>query len=352
MHCWELNMTQMRQNLSSQNNDRILLVGDVETAFANSSRLESLHVERCNTMLDAVSIAAKKKFDAICIIVTGFGPHLRPALKTLRRVSPQARIILLVQMYEEPFAIEMVNTSNKPRGYADDYAICPIAVEKFLSEILQNTGMPAQAADTAAAKQDSGMFEHLTKLATEDDLTGLKNRRYAREFLRQILERGKQENMRLTLLIFDIDNFKHYNDAYGHAAGDEILRQAALLMRNSCRKHDVVARIGGDEFAVIFWDAPKESELETGRRSAQAEHPHEIFFIAERFRRELNSTHLPSLGPEGKGVLTISGGLAGFPRDGSSVEELFEQADRGLLEAKRSGKNRIYLVGEPLKEQQ
>ena len=157
--------------------------------------------------------------------------------------------------------------------------------------------------------------------------------------------------MCLTLLVFDIDNFKHYNDVYGHAAGDEILRQAAILMRNCCRKHDVVARIGGDEFAVIFWDAPKESDLESGRRAAQTEHPREIFFIAERFRRELSAAHLPSLGAEGKGVLAISGGLAGFPRDGSGVAELFEQADRGLLEAKRSGKNRIYLVGEPVDQQ-
>jgi two-component system, cell cycle response regulator len=151
--------------------------------------------------------------------------------------------------------------------------------------------------------------------------------------------------------MFDIDNFKHYNDVYGHEAGDEILRQAAILMRNCCRKHDVVARIGGDEFAVIFWDAPKESDLENGRRAAQAEHPHEIFFIAERFRRELNAAHLPSLGPEGKGVLAISGGLAGFPRDGADVEELFKQADKGLFEAKRSGKNQIYLVGEPAGKQ-
>ena len=306
-------------------------------------------------MLDAISIAAQKKFETICIVMAGFGPQMRAALKTLRQVNPAAKIILLVQMYEEPFAIELVNALNEQPGYADDYAICPITVKKFLSDMLKQHRCTAGAADDGRMPLPSRIrrcLSSLTRLATEDDLTGLKNRRYAREFLRQIIERAKEENMRLTLLIFDIDNFKHYNDVYGHAAGDDILRQAAILMRNCCRKHDVVARIGGDEFAVIFWDAPKESDLENGRRAAQAEHPHEIFFIAERFRRELNAAHLPSLGPEGKGVLTISGGLAGFPRDGSSVEELFEQADKGLLEAKRSGKNRIYLVGEPADQQQ
>ena len=69
--------------------------------------------------------------------------------------------------------------------------------------------------------------------------------------------------------------------------------------------------------------------------------------IPPRFRRELKTAELHLLGPQGKGVLTISGGLASFPRDGSTIQQLFNQADNALLEAKRSGKNRIYLVGKP-----
>ncbi|MHC4762062.1 MAG: GGDEF domain-containing protein, partial [Planctomycetota bacterium] len=167
------------------------------------------------------------------------------------------------------------------------------------------------------------------------------------EFARQIIEHAKQTNGRVTLLVFDIDNFKHYNDVYSHSAGDEILKQAAVLMQRSCRGHDVVGRIGGDEFAVIFWDDPKRKTgpSEDERRSAQADHPKEAIFIAKRFRRELNKAELPLLGEEGKGVLAISGGLASFPRDGLTIQQLFGQADKALLDAKRSGKNRIYLVG-------
>ena len=87
-------------------------------------------------------------------------------------------------------------------------------------------------------------------------MTGLKNRRYIREFTRQIIEYARKENGRVTLLVFDIDDFKKYNDTYGHTAGDEILKQAASLMHRCCRPHDVVGRIGGDEFAVVFWDDP------------------------------------------------------------------------------------------------
>jgi len=192
-------------------------------------------------------------------------------------------------------------------------------------------------------------MKQLEKLATEDELTGLKNRRYVWEFCSQIIERVREDSGRVTLLLFDIDDFKHYNDVYGHAAGDEILQQAAVLMRRICRPHDAVGRIGGDEFAVVFWDGPKRESagVEAERRSAAADHPREAIFIAERFRREFNRSELHMLGPDGKGVLTISGGLASFPRDGSTIQELFRQADTAMLEAKRSGKNRIYLVGRP-----
>ena len=192
-------------------------------------------------------------------------------------------------------------------------------------------------------------LEHLEQLATTDDLTGLKNRRYIWEFARQILDRARQAQGRVTLLVFDIDNFKHYNDVYGHPAGDEILRQAAILMRRCCRPHDVVGRIGGDEFAVVFWDDPHSASggVPRERRSATAEHPTEAITVAKRFQQALGNADLRLLGPQGEGVLTISGGLASFPRDGSTVQQLFERADHALLEAKRSGKNRIYLVGQP-----
>ncbi len=78
-----------------------------------------------------------------------------------------------------------------------------------------------------------------------------------------------------------------------------------------------------------------------------ADHPQEAIIIAKRFVRELEKTELHLLGPAGKGLLTISGGLASFPRDGSTAQGLFHRADEALLEAKRSGKNRIYLVGSP-----
>ena len=180
--------------------------------------------------------------------------------------------------------------------------------------------------------------EALHRLAITDHLTGAYNRRYFYHFTDQLLERAKSERFRVTLLLYDIDNFKQYNDTYGHAAGDEILRETADLMKRITRKHDIVARIGGDEFAVLFWDAEPP-------RQPGSQHPETAYILADRFVKALSNHRFSFLKSEAKGTLTISGGLATFPWDGQTCRELLRHADMALREAKRSGKNAIYIVG-------
>jgi diguanylate cyclase (GGDEF)-like protein len=327
---------------------QILLIGNVNGAFSASFDIRKLGWIQCENIIEGISAAGDKKFDLIGIIVSSFGTRLRSSLRILRRVSKGAKIILLAQMFEEPLALQLVNWSSDGESTADDYLICPVRVEQFTESIKRpEPEKPDMKAKEELNPDKDVMVRELIKMATEDVLTGMKNRRYVKEFLRQIIDRARRENSKVTVLIFDIDNFKHYNDVYGHSAGDSILMQASILMQRCCRSHDIVGRIGGDEFAVVFWDGPKKQGSEAERRATQSDHPKEAIFIAERFRKELNATEMPLLGPEGQGVLTISGGLASFPGDGLGADELFEQADKALLEAKRSGKNRIYLVGKP-----
>jgi len=339
------------ENLSSdRGNDRILLIGKTDSIFLDADAvIRRLPCEVKANISDAVETAAKNKFVAIVVVMSGVSAKLDLALKSLREVTRNAKIILLAKIYEEPMAMRLVDSACNGTALADDYLICPVQTNKFYECVMPVTKQQAEGVGTSEPDITRERVRQLEKLATEDELTGLKNRRYIWEFSRQIMEHSKKRGRRVTLLIFDIDNFKHYNDVYGHLAGDEVLKQAAVLMQRCCRGHDVVGRVGGDEFAVVFWDDPRrgQSAEETERRFATADHPKEAIFIAKRFRKELKKTELPQLGPEGRGVLTISGGLASFPRDGSTIDKLFEEADKALLEAKRCGKNRIYLLGSP-----
>ncbi len=180
--------------------------------------------------------------------------------------------------------------------------------------------------------------ESLRRLAITDHLTGAHNRRYFYHVTDQILLRGDAKSFRVTLLLFDIDEFKRYNDTYGHAAGDEILREIARLIKRTTRVQDIVARIGGDEFAVLFWD-PAEP------RQPNSQPPEAAYIVAERFRKAVERHEFPALGSEARGSLTISGGLASFPDDGRSCRELLRSADRALKVVKETGKNATLLIG-------
>lgn len=332
----------------------ILLVGSASDAFDDSAKLSRLGYRHCESLLDAITLASRESFEKIYIVMSNFPGQLESTLKPLRQASIDSRIILLAQMHEEPKAMEMISIKGGIQSPANDYFICPADRDIFDSNgrATSKKILSIQQTHPGLTGQLEKRIKELEKLVTEDDLTGLKNRRYVREFFRQIIQHAKQEDMQVSLFVFDIDDFKHYNDTYGHPIGDMVLKQAATMMKRCCREHDIIGRIGGDEFAVIFWDCPVErnkghisQQAESERRKTAGEHPHEAFFMSERFRKQISSTELTFLGTGGKGELTISGGLASYPRDGLNTEELFVQADKAMLEAKRSGKNRIYLIG-------
>ena len=152
----------------------------------------------------------------------------------------------------------------------------------------------------------------------------------------------------VTLLLFDIDDFKKYNDRSATASATRSCRQTAALMKRCTREHDLVARIGGDEFAVVFWDkegprqprTPAPAPCPAARRSAASR-------SSSASRRLIAVEDFPLLGQSGKGVLGISAGLAVFPYEAPTTwTALIAEADRRLMHgAKRSGKNTLFIVG-------
>jgi diguanylate cyclase (GGDEF)-like protein len=169
--------------------------------------------------------------------------------------------------------------------------------------------------------------EKLRQLAITDGLTGLYNYRFFREQLLHELDRARRHNLNVSLVMTDIDYFKHYNDKHGHPAGDVVLRTIATLLRENIRKIDIAARYGGEEFALIL--------VETDKASAK--------IAAEKIRKIAEDYPFMYAEQQPGGRLTLSMGVATFPEDGDDFESLVSTADKRLYRAKQLGRNRVVL---------
>ncbi|MDX1673233.1 MAG: diguanylate cyclase [Longimicrobiales bacterium] len=170
----------------------------------------------------------------------------------------------------------------------------------------------------------------LADMALTDPLTQLPNRRHFEEVLRAELDRVNRYGGKCSVAIADVDFFKHYNDKLGHLAGDRALRELADVMRRELRLHDMVARFGGEEFSMIMINAGKDESLP----------------ILERIRAEVEEHPFRQRDIQPTGRLTISAGLAAFPEDGTTYEQILGEADEALYEAKHGGRNQVCVAGE------
>lgn len=187
----------------------------------------------------------------------------------------------------------------------------------------------ALSSQAAVAIGHARLHEKVKKLAATDDLTGLPNVRTFYERINLEVERSRRFKHDLSLAMIDIDDFKVYNDTYGHLAGDELLWELALVLNGEARSLDLLARYGGEEFVVMMVET---SALE-GRE------------LAERLRKAVNE-HIFSISTVQKAKeITVSIGIASLPDHAHTVRELVDQADKALLKAKRLGKNRVVIAG-------
>ncbi len=167
------------------------------------------------------------------------------------------------------------------------------------------------------------------RYASTDALTGLHNRGWLDDAFDREIKRSERDQLPLALIMIDVDDFKNYNDAYGHLAGDKVLVSVADAIRSPLRPNDLVARFGGEEFAVLL----PETTVDNAR------------IIAERLRKRVSETDPGELDGKVLPKATISLGIAGR-QSGYMLDMMIAAADVAMYHAKRSGKNRIEIASE------
>ena len=177
--------------------------------------------------------------------------------------------------------------------------------------------------------------KELHELSITDSLTGLYNRKHLMETLDNEVARSKRHKHDFAVLVVDIDHFKEYNDTYGHLEGDDVLSRLAKVFKKSVRSCDYVARYGGEEFILVLPEiGPKDGVK-----------------AAERIRKKVVKEKFAG---DGKPIqVTVSVGVASYPKDGEEPQAIIRHADTALYKAKESGRNQVVLAGEtPKKKKQ
>jgi diguanylate cyclase (GGDEF)-like protein len=174
----------------------------------------------------------------------------------------------------------------------------------------------------AGAIENSQAFEDTLIKAHTDTLTLLWNHGYFQYRLDEELMKAKSNSHSLSIMMLDLDDFKKFNDTYGHIQGDNALRRIAEVLREVCRETDIICRYGGEEFSIILPSTDRDA----------------AYNIAESLRNAVAGKEIL------KNKFTVSIGLATFPQDGCDKDMLVKKADIALYKAKREGKNRVILA--------
>ncbi len=324
-------------------NIRILVIEDNPDDIAMMQRKLTAHfdIDFATSGEEALKSLKEKKYD---IVVTDYAMPKMTGLDVLDRIKNEGYDIPLIIM--SGVGNEWIAVEAMKKG-ACDYivkAICPDWLEVFPSIIQKSIEKyrtikgkeKAEEELRRALKELEKSQGRLRELTITDDLTGLYNRRHLFNQLQLEIMRAKRLGDPLSLIILDLDDFKSYNDRYGHLEGDRVLRRLAGVIKDNIRQIDSTYRYGGEEFAIIL----PVTKIQDG------------LLIAERIRSAFEAVEFTPEVSKGKVehvYKTLSIGIAGLDPD-YNLEDLVKYADDAMYEAKRKGKNQVF-VSDPKAEE-
>jgi diguanylate cyclase (GGDEF)-like protein len=278
---------------------------------------EGYQVTAVSTGEEAVKLISKREFDLIITDIKMPGTDGMEVLRVAKTRDPNQNVIVMTGYASTETAVESMKLG------AADYITKPFNLDQIKIVV-------AKTLERSRLRQKAEEGELYKQLSRIDGLTELFNYTFFQQLLKTEVERAQRYGHQLSLLMIDIDNFKGYNDAYGHPAGDDALRRLARVMSRAVRGCDFIARYGGDEFAVVLPETDQ-SEAKT---------------IGERLRSLVAKTKFDGTQGGTESTITVSAGLATYPKDAQTKEDLIKRADQALYQAKSKNRNKLCVCGE------
>jgi diguanylate cyclase (GGDEF)-like protein len=312
--------TKMMDLLAQDENRKppeILVVDDdpmVLDIVVESIRAAGYKADACHDGPEALQANASTEYDLILTDMKLPGFDGLSLIKRLKAGNSDTDVIVITGYGSIENAVECMKAG------ALDYLIKPFTVDQI--QVAVRRALEHRELRRRALERE--LYKELSYL---DPLTGVHNRRHFDEALEAEIRKAARHKASLVLVMVDVDDFKRYNDLYGHQQGDEALRKLGQLFKGTCRAYDVVTRYGGEEFAIIYPGAGIDNAME----------------LAERILMEVRHATFDGEAALPSGTLTVSIGAACFPRHASTAADLIRSADQALYAAKASGKNTVML---------
>lgn len=249
-------------------------------------------------------------------------------VEKLKALEPDTQAIIMTSYASLHSAV------NALRAEAVDYLIKPFDQFEVVTGVIDRTVEKIRLIHDnklliSRLNKHNGELERvnrvLQELAVKDGLTGLYNHRYFHEAIAIEHARARRHQREYSLLFIDIDRFKLYNDTHGHPQGDELLKEIADILSRRLRQSDTAARYGGEEFVLILPETTKDGALA----------------LADKLRQAISEHPFSGRESQADGKITVSIGVANFPKDGDQPHILIDEADKALFRAKKLGRNTV-----------